>query len=71
VGRVLDPRTIDRLAELICNYGGPYERRVRDLLKLFEGAGWTVEYTDGARVQWIAETIRDRNDDLIAAGRSN
>jgi hypothetical protein len=61
---VLDPRTIDRLAELICSLGGPYQRSSRQLRQLLEGAGWDdVEYDGSARVPWLAETIRNHNDD--------
>jgi hypothetical protein len=62
----LDPRTVERLAELICDHGGAYERRVRSPVRLLEGAGWHVEYTDGARVPWLVETIRAHNDDRDA-----
>jgi hypothetical protein len=61
---VLDPRTIDRLAELICDLGGPYQRSSRQLRRLLDGAGWNdVEYDGSARVPWLAETIRKHNDD--------
>lgn len=61
---VLDPRTVDRVAELICDLGGPYQRSSRQLRRLLEGAGWNdVEYDGSARVPWLAEIIRSHNDD--------
>jgi hypothetical protein len=64
---VLDARTIDRLAELICDLGGPHQRSVRDLQRFLDGAGWDAPYPGyGARVPWLVDTIRDRNDDVRA-----
>jgi hypothetical protein len=63
---VLDLRTIERLAEIICDQGGPYARSVRALTRFLEGAGWDVAYEGGARVPWLAEEIRERNDDAEA-----
>ena len=64
---VLDVRTIDRLAEFICDLGGPRQRSVRQLQRFLEGAGWAAPYTgDGGRVPWLVETIRRRNDDIDA-----
>lgn len=60
---VLDLRTIDRLAELVCDLGGPYQRSVRQLTRLLEAAGWDVEYDGSARMPWLVEEIRHRNDD--------
>lgn len=60
---VLDLRTVDRLAELVCDLGGPYQRSGRQLARLLEAAGWHVEYDGSARVPWLAETIRHHNDD--------
>lgn len=60
---VLDPRTVDRLAELICDRDGPHERSVRQLSQFLSNAGWTVDYAGGGREPWLAETIRQHNDD--------
>jgi hypothetical protein len=61
---VLDPRAVEVLADIICSVGGPYERRVRDLLKFLRAAGWQVEYEDGqGRVPWLIDIINRRNDD--------
>jgi hypothetical protein len=63
---VLDLRTIARLADFICDRGGAYERSVRRLLQLLEGAGWQVEYKDGSRYRWLVDIIRAHNDDRDA-----
>lgn len=63
---VLDPRTIDEIAELVCGYGQNHERSVRTLLRFFEGVGWAVDYPGGPRVPWLIETIRAHNDDKDA-----
>jgi hypothetical protein len=63
---VLDLRTIERLAEIICDQGGPHARSVRALTRFLEGAGWDVAYGGGARVPWLVEEIRERNDDTEA-----
>lgn len=64
---VLDVRTIERLAEIICDIGGPNERSVRRLQRLLEGAGWEAPYRGSqGRVPWLIETIRSRNEDVDA-----
>jgi hypothetical protein len=64
---VLDVRTVDRLAELICDMGGPHQRSVRQLQRFLEGADWEAPYHgQRGRVPWLADTIRLRNDDLDA-----
>jgi hypothetical protein len=62
---VLDVRTIERLAELICDIGGLNERSVRRLQRFLEGAGWDAPYNGPqGRVPWLTETIKARNDDV-------
>ncbi len=64
---VLDVRTIERLAELICDIGGLNERSVRRLQRFLEGAGWDAPYNGPqGRVPWLTETIKARNDDVEA-----
>lgn len=60
---VLDPRTVPRVAELICDIGGPFERRTRELVQLVQAAGWDVAYEGGARIPWLVEVIERHNDD--------
>lgn len=63
---VLDPRTIERLAELVCDYGGPHERSTRALTRFLANAGWDVEHPGGARVPWVISEIQERNEDRAA-----
>lgn len=63
---VLDPRTIERLAEMVCDHGGPHERSTRTLTRFLEAAGWDVEHPGGARVPWIVSEIQERNEDRAA-----
>jgi hypothetical protein len=66
---VLDVRTIERLAQLICDLDGLNERSVRQLQRFLEGAGWDAPYLGRqGRVPWLIETIRARNDDIEAIG---
>jgi len=36
----LDPMTVERVAKLVCDPGGPYERSGRDLEKLLGRSAW-------------------------------
>lgn len=63
---VLDHRTVERLAHLVCDPGGPYERRVRDLQDLLATAGWRdVPYDGGAKVAWLCDALIERRTDLV------
>jgi hypothetical protein len=45
-----DPKTIDRLAQIICDIGGPFERRGWELEALLRNAGWdSPPFYDGTR----------------------
>jgi hypothetical protein len=67
----LDPRTVERLAEVIVDIEGPYERKGWQLERLLEHTGWrNVPPYDGApRIQWLAEQMTDRGDDHAAIER--
>ena len=67
----LDERTIERLAEVICDLGGPFERRGHQLQRLLEHSGWgtSVEYDGTARVPWLRETLLGRRHDEAAIER--
>ncbi|HJT04948.1 MAG TPA: hypothetical protein VJ757_15170 [Pseudonocardiaceae bacterium] len=66
---VLDVRTIERLAELICDLDGPNARSVRQLQRFLEGAGWKAPYQGPqGRVSWLIEMIKAHNDDPEAIG---
>lgn len=66
---ILDVRTIERLADLICDLDGPNARSVRQLQRFLEGAGWDAPYQGRqGRVPWLTETIKARNEDVEAIG---
>lgn len=58
----LDERTVERLAEVICDLGGPYERKGYELEPLLRRAGWVdpPEYDTSPRVPWLAEVLYER-----------
>lgn len=60
----LDPRTLHRVAEAVCDLGGPYERRGWQLERLLRDAGWNdpPEYDGSFRVLWLAEALEARAD---------
>jgi hypothetical protein len=62
--KALDDRTSGRLAEVIVDIGGPYERRGHDLEQLLARAGWPMppEYDGSYRVQWLTEQLVERKD---------
>lgn len=64
----LDPRTIERLAEVIVDIEGPYERQGWQLERLLEHAGWqnVPPYDGSPRIQWLAEQMTDHADDHTA-----
>ncbi|ASU79333.1 hypothetical protein CDG81_14715 [Actinopolyspora erythraea] len=58
----LDDRTAERIAEVIVDIGGPYERKTYQLEKLLRHAGWPdpPEYDGSPRIEWLAEQLIDR-----------
>jgi hypothetical protein len=52
---ILDVRTIERLAELICDLGGLNERSVRRLQRFLEGVGWDAPYNGSAGASAVAQ----------------
>ena len=69
--RPLDVRTVERLTDVICDLGGPYERRGGDLQRLLEAAGWpeAVEYDGSPRVPWLRENLLSRREDTALMER--
>jgi hypothetical protein len=61
----LDDRTVERLARLIVDIGGPYERPSYSLVPLLEGARWAdpPEYDGSPRVTWLMDQMQARRDD--------
>jgi hypothetical protein len=58
----LDPMTLERLARVVCDVDGPYERKGWQLESLLERAGWAEPpiYDGGPRVQWLESTLFER-----------
>jgi hypothetical protein len=60
----LDGKTADRLADVIVDMGGPYERKGYQLEQLLERAGWVdpPEYDGTPRISWLSEQFAERRD---------
>lgn len=60
----LDPKTIERIARLVCDLGGPSERRGYELEALLLGAGWVnpPEYDGSPRIPWLVDALTERAD---------
>ena len=67
----LDPRTIERLAKVIVDLDGPYERKGWQLEELLNNAGWAdpPEYDGSARVPWLIDQMATRGDDRVTLER--
>jgi hypothetical protein len=67
----LDPRTVDRVARLVCDIDGPFERSGRDLEELLRNAGWPdpPEYDGSPRIPWLIEALTERRRDQGAVER--
>jgi hypothetical protein len=67
----LDPMTVERVAKLVSDPGGPYERSGRELEKLLRRAAWVdpPEYDGTPRVLWLAEALESRTGDQAAVER--
>ncbi|MBB5069886.1 hypothetical protein BJ969_002974 [Saccharopolyspora gloriosae] len=61
----LDDRTAERIATVIVDMGGPYERKSYELEPLLARAGWVPapEYDGTPRVRWLAEQLIEHRDD--------
>lgn len=61
----LDDRTAEKIADLVVDVSGPYERRSYELEALFKRAGWlpVPEYDGSPRVRWLAEQLVEHHDD--------
>jgi len=67
----LDRRTVERLAKVIVDIDGPYERKGWQLEELLNNAGWTdpPEYDGSARVPWLIDQMMERRDDRVTIER--
>ncbi len=68
---VLDTVTRERLARLIVDQDGPYERTGREIAALFRHASWPdpVDYDGSYRVPWVDELLASRAGDRNAVER--
>jgi hypothetical protein len=66
----LDPKTVQRLAEIIVDDGG-YNRRGWQLSALLKHSGWSdpPEFDGWSRVAWLVEQMLARQDDRVAIER--
>lgn len=60
----LDPKTVERLARIICDPDGAYERKGWELAMLLKRAGWTnpPEYDGTPRIPWLQDCLEQRSD---------
>lgn len=67
----LDTMTLQRIADLIVDIDGPFERRGYELAQLLQRAGWPAEaeYDGSARIQWLTEAMTDSRIDQAAISR--
>ena len=58
----LDDRTAERLAKVIVDADGPYERKTYNIERLLANAGWSdpPEFDGFSRVQWLTEQLIER-----------
>ncbi|GLY53003.1 hypothetical protein [Lentzea sp. NBRC 102530] len=63
----LDEKTIERVARIAVDQGGPYERTGRELEALLRSSGWknAPEYDHSARVGWMIESLSERDSDDV------
>jgi len=61
----LDPNTLDKLAEIICDTDGPHHRQYWQLEKFFINAGWSgvPAYDQTGRTGWTRDLLEDRRED--------
>ncbi|GAA2379483.1 MULTISPECIES: hypothetical protein [Streptomyces] len=65
----LDPMTSERVAGLIVDIDGPFERKGWQLTELLRRAGWAdpPEYTGGmSRIAWLKEAMEEAAEDTAA-----
>jgi hypothetical protein len=58
----LDPKTVERLAKIAVDPGGPYERTGHALESLLRSAGWgnPPDYDGSAKVGWMIDALTER-----------
>jgi hypothetical protein len=60
----LDSKTVDRVAKIVVDHGGAYERSGRELAALLRDAGWAdpPDYDGSPRVAWVVEALTERRE---------
>lgn len=60
----LDTKTIERVAQLVCDLGGANERHGWELETLLRSAGWTdpPDYDGSPRIPWLVDVLTERAD---------
>jgi hypothetical protein len=58
----LDPKTVERLARIVVDQGGPYERTGREVEAFLRNAGWIdpPDYDGSSKVGWLADALIER-----------
>lgn len=67
----LDDRTAEKIADVVVDIGGPYERKSYELEALLKRAGWTPapEYDGSPRVRWLVEQLIEHRADTAQIER--
>ncbi|TJZ99174.1 hypothetical protein [Actinacidiphila oryziradicis] len=65
----LDPLTIERVARLIVDIDGPFERRGYQLTQLLQRAAWPKpeEYDGSPRIPWLTDVLTSSDDPTAVA----
>lgn len=63
----LDSRTVDRIAKIVVDIDGPFQRSGRQLEQLLRAAGWTQppDYDGSPRIPWLVEALAERANDRV------
>lgn len=63
--QALDDRTAEKIAHVVVDLEGPYERKSYELEALLRRAGWTPtpEYDGSPRVRWLVEQLIENQED--------
>ncbi|MFI6065658.1 hypothetical protein ACIA47_10365 [Micromonospora sp. NPDC051227] len=67
----LDPLTLERVARLICDVDGPYERTGTQIERFLHRVRWPGEpqYDGSPRIPWLTEVLNSHADDAAALDR--
>jgi hypothetical protein len=67
----LDELTVDRVARLVCDIDGPYERTGSQIERFLHRVRWPdgPQYDGSSRVHWLGDIIREHLNDAAAVDR--